>query len=290
MRLSPQIWFPRVGRVPILSNSGERARRLSGRGGSRRPGRADRRSAAPMNAELSESSDERSHRGGPLRIFLAGATGVIGRRLVPLLVADGHTVAGMTRSREKLELLRTLGADPVLCDVFDEPLLTEAVCAFRPDAVLHQLTDLPDRPELLGEFAARNDRIRTEGTRNLLAAAKAARVQHFLAQSIAWRPAGRGESVAQHERMVLEAGGVVVRYGQLYGPGTFYEHEPPAPPRIHVDDAARATPALIDAPTGVVILTEDAFFETASAALGTQAQKDLVKFVEQARRRYTGGG
>jgi nucleoside-diphosphate-sugar epimerase len=193
----------------------------------------------------------------PLRIFLAGATGVIGIRLLPLLLAAGHTVAGMTRSPDKAGQLLALGALPVVCDVFDAAAFTRAVTEFAPDAVLHQLTDLPDRPGQLPEFTARNDRIRTEGTRNVVAAAEAAGARHLLAQSIAWRPPGRGEALDEHERRVLSAGGVVVRYGQLYGPGTFYEDQVPQHPRIHVDAAAQATPPLIQAPGGVVTLAED---------------------------------
>ena len=79
-----------------------------------------------------------------MRIFLAGATGVLGRRLVPLLVADGHQVTGMTRSPDKVDLLAELGADPVVCDVFDADALAAAVAEARPDVVLHELTDLPD--------------------------------------------------------------------------------------------------------------------------------------------------
>jgi nucleoside-diphosphate-sugar epimerase len=190
-----------------------------------------------------------------MRIFLAGATGVIGIRLLGLLLAGGHTVAGMTRSPGKRDQLAALGAEPVVCDVFDAGALTAAVTAFRPDAVLHQLTDLPDRAEDLGEFAARNDRIRGEGTRNLVAAARAAGAPHLLAQSIAWTPGGRAHVVEAHERMVLDAGGVVVRYGQFYGPGTYYEDAVPPPPRIGVDDAAERTMALITAPSGVIVLT-----------------------------------
>jgi hypothetical protein len=192
-----------------------------------------------------------------LRVFVAGATGVIGTRLLPLLVAAGHTVCGMTRSPEKLDLIRAVGAEPALCDVFDADTLVDAVTAFAPDAVMHQLTDLPDAVEQLPQFAARNDRIRTEGTRNLLAAARAAGARRFLAQSIAWRPAGRGAIVEQHEHQVLHANGVVIRYGQLYGPGTFYEDRVPPHPRIHVDAAAEATPALLYRPSGVVVLAED---------------------------------
>jgi hypothetical protein len=192
-----------------------------------------------------------------LRVFLAGATGVIGARLVPLLIAGGHTVAGLTRSAEKAGPLRQSGAEPVVCDVFDAAALTAAVVAFAPDVVMHQLTDLPDRASEIAAFAARNDRIRTEGTRNLIAAARAAGAGHFLAQSIAWRPAGRAQGVEEHERRVLDAEGVVVRYGQLYGPGTYYETEVPPQPRIHVDAAARATPPLMLAPSGVVTVAEE---------------------------------
>jgi uncharacterized protein YbjT (DUF2867 family) len=184
-----------------------------------------------------------------VRIFLAGATGVIGRRLLPLLLAEGHTVAAMTRSPEKAA---GLAGEPVVCDVFDRDALIAAVAAFAPDLVMHQLTDLPDRLEELADHAARNDRMRSEGTANLVAAADGTRV---LAQSIAWTPPGRrGEVVAEHERQVLDAGGVVVRYGQFYGPGTFYEGAPPDPPRIHVDEAARRTVELLGAPTGVVVV------------------------------------
>jgi uncharacterized protein YbjT (DUF2867 family) len=192
-----------------------------------------------------------------MRIFLAGATGVLGRRIVPLLVAGGHTVAGLTRSPEKADYLRSLGVTPIICDVFDAHALSAAVSSFAPEAVMHQLTDLPDRLDQLADFGPRNDRMRTEGTRNLLAAARAAGAEHLIAQSIAWRPAGRGEAVEELERQVLAEKGVVVRYGQLYGPGTFYPDEPPLPPRIHVDAAAKATPPLLTAPSGIVLVTED---------------------------------
>lgn len=109
-----------------------------------------------------------------MRIFIAGASGVIGTRLVSLLVKQGHTVAGMTRSPDKASALRALGAEPVICDVFDTAALTGALAGFRPDVVFHQLTDLPERAEDIPSFGERNSRIRGEGTRNLLAAAAAA--------------------------------------------------------------------------------------------------------------------
>jgi uncharacterized protein YbjT (DUF2867 family) len=192
------------------------------------------------------------------RIFLAGATGVIGIRLLPLLVAEGHTVAAMTRSRSKREALAEAGAQPVVCDVYDADALRDAVVAFAPDVVLHQLTDLPDRVEDIPQYASRNARIRTEGTRNLLDAASAAGARHFLAQSIAWTPAGGAETLEAHEGAVLAFGGVAVKYGQLYGPGTYYESQLPTHPRIHVDAAAERTVPLITAPSGVIVLADEA--------------------------------
>lgn len=191
-----------------------------------------------------------------MRIFLAGASGVIGVRLVPLLVSDGHVVAGMTRSGAKTERLRELGAEPVVCDVYDPVALTEEVVRFRPHLVMHQLTDLPDTADQIAAHADRNNRIRTEGTRNLIAAAKAAGAERFVAQSIAWRPPAGAEGVEDHERMVLEAGGVVLEYGTFYGPGTYGGDHVPDPPRIHVDDAARRTVELLDAPSGVIVVAE----------------------------------
>jgi nucleoside-diphosphate-sugar epimerase len=193
-----------------------------------------------------------------MRIFLAGATGVLGVRLVPLLVAEGHVVAGMTRSPDKAAGLRTLGAEPVVCDVFDSAALEAAVVGFRPDTVMHQVTDLPDVPPMLPEHRAANSRIRREGTRNLLAAARAAGATRFLAQSVAWDLGGDGGAATEElERSVLAAEGVVLRYGRLYGPGTYNEEEPPPPPRVHVDDAARRTVAALEAPSSVLTIIED---------------------------------
>lgn len=192
-----------------------------------------------------------------VRIFLAGASGVIGIRLLPLLVSAGHVVAGMTRSPEKVARLEALGAEPVLCDVYDAETLREAVVSFDPDAVMHQLTDLPDDAAKLPELHERNDRMRLEGTRNLLAAAAAAGTERIFAQSIAWElPGQRGVNTREFERAVLDAGGVIIRYGQLYGPGTYFETDKPDPPRIDVDEAARRTVPILDAPPGIVELVE----------------------------------
>src|SRR4051794_5487385 len=108
-----------------------------------------------------------------MRIFVAGATGVIGRRLVPMLVANGHDVTAMTRSVEKAPAIEAMGAQAAVTDVFDAERLGQAVAAAQPDAVVHQLTDLPQEINFRKaetEFAG-NDRIRSEGTRNLVAAA-----------------------------------------------------------------------------------------------------------------------
>lgn len=192
-----------------------------------------------------------------MRIFLAGASGVIGVRLLPLLVAAGHEVAGMTRSRGKLAELEALGAQPVLCDVYDADALRAAVVRFRPDAVMHQLTDLPDDAAKIPELGARNDQMLREGTRNLLVAAGAAAAERILAQSIAWQLLGdRGVTYREHENAVLDAGGVVIQYGQLYGPGTYFETEKPAAPRVQIDEAARRTVPILDAPRGIVEVVE----------------------------------
>ncbi|MDA8072919.1 MAG: NAD(P)H-binding protein [Actinomycetota bacterium] len=195
-----------------------------------------------------------------MRVFLAGATGVIGTRLLALLHGAGHEVAGMTRSPGKASAIAALGAHPVVCDVFDAVALVDAVVGVvgvAPDLVMHQLTDLPDNLDEIADYASRNNRIHTEGTRNLLAAGAAAGTRRFLAQSIAWTPPGSGHAVAEHERLILDAGGVVVRYGQLYGPGTYYPDDLPVPPRIHVEGAARRTLALLDASSEIVVLTDD---------------------------------
>ena len=191
-----------------------------------------------------------------MRIFLAGASGVIGVRLIPLLVAAGHEVAGMTRSSGKTGMLRELGAQAVICDVYDADRLAEEVTAFGPELVMHQLTDLPDSAEEISDYRDRNNRMRTEGTRNLIAAMRASGAERFIAQSIAWRPPAGGEAVDEHERLVLDAGGVVLEYGTFYGPGTYGGDGVPDPPRIHVEEAARRTLELLDAPSGVYVVSE----------------------------------
>lgn len=177
---------------------------------------------------------------------------------MPQLVAAGHEVAGTTRSEAKAEMLRELGAEPVVVDVYNAERLRETVVAFGPELVMHQLTDLPQDPSQISEKAADNARVRTEGTCNLIAAAQAAGAPRFLAQSIAWRlPGDAHASVEEHERMVLHEGGVVLRYGRFYGPGTYHEEDRPEPPFVHVAEAARRTVELLEAPSDVVEVVED---------------------------------
>lgn len=192
-----------------------------------------------------------------MRIFLAGASGAIGLRLVPLLLDAGHDVAGLTRSPRKAATLRALGAEPVVADVYDASALEEAVRGFGPDLVMHQLTDLPDHASEIAAGRAANARMRVEGTDNLLAAARQAGARRLLAQSIAWEIPGEGaKAVAHLEQATLDFGGVVLRYGQFHGPGTYYEEEPPEPPRIQIDDAAARTAELLEAPSGIVTIVD----------------------------------
>jgi nucleoside-diphosphate-sugar epimerase len=198
------------------------------------------------------------------RVFLAGASGAIGQRLIPQLLAAGHHVMGTTRSPDKAATLRALGVEPVIVDVFDAEALSRGMLAARPDIVVHQLTDLPPglNPSRMGEAVVRNARIREEGTRNLVAAAAASGARRIVAQSIAWAyapgPEPHGEAdpldggatgnrgisvggVIALEKAVLNApfAGVVLRYGQLYGPGTETDTPAGASP-VHVDAAAYA--------------------------------------------------
>ncbi|MFI6263004.1 NAD-dependent epimerase/dehydratase family protein [Micromonospora sp. NPDC051006] len=193
-----------------------------------------------------------------MRVFLAGASGVIGQRLIPRLVQAGHVVGGMTRSPSKTEVLARLGAEPILCDVFDRDALIQAVRDFEPDVILNELTDLPDEVERIGEHAELNARIRTEGNQNLIEAARQSGSPKILAQTVAWQlPDGPDAlAVAELERSILAEGGVVLSYGQFYGPGTYNEAQIPAEPRVQIDRAAERTLELIDAPSGVVVITD----------------------------------
>lgn len=205
------------------------------------------------------------------RIFLAGATGAIGQRLVPLLRAAGHDVAGTTRFKAKAAMLRALGAEPVVVDVFDAEALKQAVAAAKPDIIIHQLTDLPPGldPAKMADALVRNARIRDEGTRNLVQAALAAGARRMIAQSIAWIYAPGDLPHRESDPLKVEADGsynvsiagvvaletqtlqsppldgIVLRYGQLYGPGTG-RNAPQGDAPVHVDAAAQAALLAID--------------------------------------------
>jgi len=123
---------------------------------------------------------------------------------------------------------------------------------------MHQLTDLPDQVEAIAEFAAGNNRIPHRRHQQPAGRRRAGGRHRFLAQSTAWIPPAGGEAVAEHERVVLDAGGIVIRYGSFYGPGTYSgTSRVPPPPRVHVDEAARRTATLLNAPSGVVVVAED---------------------------------
>jgi nucleoside-diphosphate-sugar epimerase len=184
-----------------------------------------------------------------MRVFVAGATGALGRQLVPKLVADGHDVIGMTRNASKGDLLVSLGAEPVLADALDRTAVTEAVVASRPDAIINQVTALGgdlDVRNMARTFEMTN-RLRTEGTEIMLAAAREAGVRRYIAQSFgaSWPFAREGgpvktetspldddppagvegiiDAIKTLERLVTTAEGIegiVLRYGGFYGPGT----------------------------------------------------------------------
>jgi uncharacterized protein YbjT (DUF2867 family) len=194
-----------------------------------------------------------------MRIYVAGATGVIGRHVVPLLVAAGHTVGAMTRSATNSTNLASMGTQPIVCDVFDRPALLSAVRSFAPDVILHELTDLPDDLVDLPEDSLLNARIRDEGTRNLIDAMAGVAHAKIVAQSVAWDmpPGAEADAVKSLERAVLGADGVVLRYGFLYGAGTYFEAQRPPAPHVHIDTAASRTVQALHAPTGVLTIIDD---------------------------------
>ena len=193
-----------------------------------------------------------------MRVFLAGGTGVIGRRLLPRLLEAGHDVTAMTRREDRAAALREAGAVPAVADVFDAEGLRAAVERAAPEVVVHELTDLPPTLDTrkIEEQMAGNDRIRTEGTRNLVTAARAAGARRIVAQSIAFAYAPTGDGLKREEdplwydapwpwKRSIDAlheledavtktqgiEGMVLRYGFFYGPGSAYgpggslEHE-----------------------------------------------------------------
>jgi len=239
-----------------------------------------------------------------MRVFVAGGTGVVGRRLLPQLVARGHQVTATTTSEAKLGLLEQLGADGVVMDGLDAVAVGQAVAAARPDAIVNEMTGLSEahagKPNLRkpDRFFAVTNRLRSEGTDHLLAAADAAGVRHVAAQSAAifngtreggWvkteddplelgtgtlaRTLAEGTKAIGHlEDAVVKAGGAVLRYGSLYGPGAIDDQVKLVRRRmfplvgggtgyfswVHLDDAASATVlALEQQATGVFNIVDD---------------------------------
>jgi 2-alkyl-3-oxoalkanoate reductase len=184
-----------------------------------------------------------------LRVFFAGATGVVGRRLLPRLVADGHEVTAMTRTPAKADGIRAAGAEPAVTDALDAEAVRDAVVASRPEVVVNHLTDLPQEidPRKLERMYAANDRIRTVAAPNLAAAARAAGARRIVAQSIAFAYAPLGAPIKDESAPLYEGApvpfdrsveavialerattasegieGVALRFGWWYGPGTSY--------------------------------------------------------------------
>ena len=216
-----------------------------------------------------------------MRVFLAGATGVIGRPLIGLLRHAGHEVTGTTRSSAKIAEIEALGATGVAVDAFDAEGLRRAVAAAKPDIVIHQLTDLPDvsDPAQMGAVREKNARLRIEGTRNLMAAVKAANVRRVIAQSIAFvyapgpKPHREGDPLEtdQANRVTIDGvkaledvvlntpgiDGIVLRYGRLYGPGTWFD-KPGGPGPLTGGAAAQAALlAMTRGAPGIYNIAED---------------------------------
>jgi nucleoside-diphosphate-sugar epimerase len=180
-----------------------------------------------------------------MHVFLAGASGAVGRSLIPLLTSNGHTVTGTTRTAGKADALRALGAEPVVLDGLDRAAVLQAVEAARPDAIVHQMTALAGLTDLrhVERSFAQTNRLRTEGIDHLLAAAQASGVERVIAQSYTGWPYARVggpvkteddpldpdppqqlrttlAAIRHLEETTTRAGGVALRYGGFYGPGT----------------------------------------------------------------------
>ncbi|MGD0701519.1 MAG: NAD(P)-dependent oxidoreductase [Trebonia sp.] len=232
-----------------------------------------------------------------MRVFVAGGTGVMGRRLVPRLAARGHLVTATTTSPAKLGVLARLGADAVVMNGLDAVSVGAAVAKARPDVIVHQMTAIDRKADIkhMDRWFAATNRLRTEGTDHLLAAAEVAGVSQFVAQSYAsWNGIREGgwvkteedpldpaagttaqpvmAAVGYLEDVVVAAGGAVVRYGGLYGPGVTDDQVELVRKRqyplvgsgagysswVHVDDAASATVLVVEQKaSGVFNIVDD---------------------------------
>ncbi|MEV6887360.1 NAD(P)-dependent oxidoreductase [Kribbella sp. NPDC051137] len=236
-----------------------------------------------------------------MRVFVAGGSGVLGRRLVPQLVARGHQVTATTTSAGKLGLLKAAGADGVVLDGLDGAAVGEAVALAKPDVIVHQMTAISmahaGKPDIKhpDKWFAKTNRLRTEGTDHLLAAAEAVGVPHFVAQGYAsWNGIRQGgwvkteedpldllegtaanvglKALSRIEDLVLKIGGAVMRYGAFYGPGAIDDQVELVRKRqyplvgkgtgysswVHLDDAASATVLAVEQKaTGVFNIVDD---------------------------------
>jgi 2-alkyl-3-oxoalkanoate reductase len=237
-----------------------------------------------------------------VRVFVAGGTGVVGRRLIRQLVGAGHVVTATTRTPGKAPQLRSLGATPAVLDALDEQAVRSAIRAAAPEIVMNHLTRLPQRynPRRLRPWFAATSRLRVDGTRHLLSAAHEVGARRFVYQSIAFMYALRGPAVVDEdaplaldapdpygpvyrstlegERMTLEAegiDGIVLRYGQLYGPGTYFAPDGDLARQarqrrlpivgggggmfsfLHVDDASSAASCSMSRGRGVYNIVDD---------------------------------
>lgn len=269
-----------------------------------------------------------------MRVLVAGASGAVGSQLVPQLVAGGHEVIGMTRDRARGDLIRAWGGSPVVADALDRDAVARAVADTAPEVIVHALTALPKSPDVRHfdrEFAATN-RLRTEGTDNLLSAGRSVGVGRFVAHSFAGWPYARSggpvkteddpldpdppepmrrtlEAIRHLEEAVLGADwteGVVLRCGNLYGPGTGFAASPPGAQAelirkrrlpvvgggagvwsfVHVEDAAGATVAAVErGPRGLFNVVDDdpapvsEWLPAAAAALGAKPPLRLPRWV-----------
>ncbi|WP_440108974.1 NAD-dependent epimerase/dehydratase family protein [Paenibacillus sp. QZ-Y1] len=223
-----------------------------------------------------------------MKIFVAGASGVIGRLLLPQLIQAGHEVIGMTRKEEQRQAIEQIGAKAILADVFNGEQMVKILNEIKPDVVIHQLTSLRQGS------SAENARIRIEGTRNLVDAAKQAKVEKIIAQSISWAyepgttpateetaldmyaPMPRNTTIngvlALEEAVKEIPAHVILRYGTLYGPATWYAKNGETAEKIskkevkatdgvssfiHVEDAANAALLALDWPTGTYNIVDD---------------------------------
>jgi nucleoside-diphosphate-sugar epimerase len=227
-----------------------------------------------------------------MKVFVAGASGTMGRPLVRHLLAAGHEVTGMTRREDRAAKIRKTGASAVVCDVFDATTLETAVKAAAPEVVVHQLTSLPRRLDYKSKDdpLAPTNRLRSEGTRNLLSAAKAAGARRLVAESVAFLYAPEGDWVKDEEaplfadapppfggavaaltdleRQVTDAEGIegiVLRYGWLYGPGTYFDRD-----GSQTEDTLKRRVPIVGKGTGTFsfIQVEDAAAATVGAVEG----------------------